>query len=125
MSRFGGAVDAEVRQGRNRLADVAVFLFAVLVAILSARAYPYSSNDDSRLAAVESLVDHHRLAIDSSRFTSDTIDKLKVGEHFYSDKPYTLSLYLAGWYGLLKQTIGLDVRTRVDRFCWWLTLLSS
>src|SRR5262249_29740471 len=53
-----------------------------------------------------------------------TPDKIKVGAHFYSDKPYTLSLYLAGWYGLLRSA-GVDVRERVDRFCWWMALLSS
>ena len=132
------------KQLGNRLADAAVLAAAVLVAVVSARPYADSSNDGSRLAAVEALVDQHTLAIDESIFVKvppdgprsrqpypfhpleeGTIDKIKVGEHFYSDKPYTLSLYLAGWYALLQKTTGLSARDRADLFCWWMTLLSS
>ncbi len=144
-SPFGAAVDGEARRDGNHLTDAGVLAVALLVAVLSARPYADSANDGSRLAAVESLVDHHTLAIDESVFVkvpppnaprrrqpypfvnleNGTIDKLKVGDHFYSDKPYTLSLYLAGWYWVLQQTIGLEPRERVDLFCWWMTLLSS
>jgi hypothetical protein len=41
---------------------------AVLVALVSARPYANSSNDGSRLATVEALVDFHTLAIDDSLF---------------------------------------------------------
>src|SRR5437016_9695547 len=95
----GGAVEAEARRGSSRLADAAVLTVAVLVAVLSARPYADSANDGSRLAAVESLVDHHALAIDESVFVKvpppdaprrrqpypfvdlehGTIDKIKVG----------------------------------------------
>ncbi len=122
---------------------------AVVIAALSARPYADSANDGSRLAIVESLVDHHTLAIDDSIFVrvpppaapprqqpyfvahheellrDGTIDKIKVGDHFYSDKPYTPSLYLAGWYQLLQWTTGLKAKERADLFCYWMTLLSS
>src|SRR5262245_21539316 len=122
---WGGGVDAETQQGRNRLADAVIVTVAMLVAVISAQPSVDSSNDGSRLAAVEALVDHHSLAIDESVFVDGTIDKIKVGGHFYSDKPYTLSLYLAGWYWLLQQATGLEAREQVARFCRWLTLLSS
>jgi hypothetical protein len=126
-----------------------VLAAAALVAVLSAQPYADSSNDGSRLAIVEALVDHHTLAIDDSVFVrvpspdvplrqrpyfvphhhelirDGTIDKIKVGDHFYSDKPYTPSLYLAGWYQLLQWTTGLKVRQRANLFCYWMTLLSS
>lgn len=132
----------------SRLADGAVLAAAVLIAILSAQPYADSSNDGSRLAAVEGLVDTHTLAIDESIFVrvpprtapphqqpyapyhkhlidQGTADKIKVGDHFYSDKPYTPSLYLAGCYTLLQWTTGLKARDRADLFCTWMTLLSS
>jgi hypothetical protein len=118
-------VDGEGRRQGNRLADAAVLTAAVLVAVVSARPYADSANDASRLAAVDALVEHQTLAIDESVFVGGTVDKIKVGDHFYSDKPYMLSLYLAGWYGLLQRVTGLDARKDVDLFCWWMTLLSS
>ena len=133
----------------SRLADVAVLAAAVLVAAVSARPYADSSNDGSRLAIVEALVDHHTLAIDDTIFVrvpppdappgqqpycvahhdellrDGTIDKIKVDGHFYSDKPYTPSLYLAACYQLLQWTTGLKASERPDLFCYWMTLLSS
>src|SRR5262245_57520991 len=136
------------RRRACRLASAGVLLAAVAVAVASARPYAESSNDGSRLAAAEAVVDHHSLAIDASVFvdvpppgspperrpyTDDVLrllprgteDKIKVGDHFYSDKPYTLSLYLAGCYKILQAATGLKARERPGPFCWWLTLLSS
>src|SRR5436309_2084542 len=87
-----------------------VLLGAGAVALFSARPYAGSWNDSSRLAAVESLVDHHTFAIDHSIFVQvptpasldtptpyppddpclmkqGTCDKLFINGHFYSDKP--------------------------------------
>ncbi len=131
---------------RAKAAGAAVLLLAAAVAVASARPHADSANDGSRLAAVEALVDHHTLAIDESVFVrppaggprerqpyppgrddlrDGTVDRIKVGDHFYSDKPYTPSLYLAGWYRLLQWATGLRARDRADLFCWWMTLLSS
>src|SRR5205085_1542791 len=80
---------------------------AALLAVVSARWAAASYNDGSRLAAVECLVDHHTLSIDDSvyvrpprsgpgphpyradfEFVEDgTLDKVRVGGHYYSDKP--------------------------------------
>ena len=54
-----------------------------------------------------------------------TGDKMKVGDHFYSDKPPVPSLFLAGWYYVLKWTTGLNARERPDLFCYWMTVASS
>jgi hypothetical protein len=64
----------------------------------------YSSNDRSRLAAIESLVARGTWAIDGSRFS--TIDQIKVGEHFYSDKPPLMALAGAGIYAVLHHGLG-------------------
>ena len=45
-----------------------------------------SWNDQSRMATVQGLVEHHTLAIDQSRFI-ETGDKVFIRGHFYSDKP--------------------------------------
>jgi hypothetical protein len=135
------------KRDSSRAAGAAVLALAALVAALSAQPYADSANDGSRLAAVEALVDHGTLAIDESVFVKlpppdapahrqpypfvrdelpdGTVDRIKVGEHFYSDKPYTPSLYLAGWYRLLQGATGLRASERVDRFCYWMALLSS
>src|SRR5687768_5045418 len=85
----------------------------------AAGACPYadSANAGSRLAVVDAVVDHGTLAIDASVFVAvppadappeqqpyvipryedledGTLDRIRVGGRFYSDKPYTPSLYL-------------------------------
>lgn len=68
----------------------------------------YSSNDASRLATIESLVQRGTWAIENSPFA--TVDKIKVGEHFYSDKPPLLSWLGAGVYALLHHGLGLTLQ---------------
>jgi hypothetical protein len=83
-------------------------LVAVLVPILllsSKREVTKAGNETSRLAVVESLVDHGTFVIDRSRFS--TFDKVKIKGHFYSDKPLLLSVGLAGIYWLLRHLGGL------------------
>src|SRR5207249_10298704 len=112
---------APSRQRENRIAAVLVLLAAVAIAFVSARPYAGGWNDGSRLASVESLVDHHTWAIDNSIFVvpppcdehaprpypreipglleEGTGDKMFVRDpqhpgrgHFYSDKPPVPSL---------------------------------
>jgi hypothetical protein len=66
-------------------------LFLALVSILIVIPYPRSSNDQSRLAAIESVVERGTLVIDNSTFV-DTRDKIFVNGHFYSDKTPLSSL---------------------------------
>jgi hypothetical protein len=125
-----------------------VALAALAVAVLSARPWAESFNDGSRLALVESLVDYHTLAIDRSIFVrpppldaprqqlpyppefeqlsiDGSLDRVRVHGHFYSDKPPTQSLLLAGVYQVLQWTAGIRARERADLFCYLLTLASS
>ncbi len=118
-----------------------------LVAV-SARPYAGGWNDGSRLAAVESLVERHTLAIDDSLFcrpsadtlarnsppypshdadllTHGTRDKLLIGGHFYSDKPPVISLLMAGLYQGARW-LGLPAASeRPDLYCWLLTVATS
>jgi hypothetical protein len=60
------------RRARDRLGLLLVIAGASVVAALSARPWAGSWNDASRLAAVESLVDRHTLAIDDCRAGCET-----------------------------------------------------
>jgi hypothetical protein len=76
-----------------------VLLFSVIW-LLFAHSRAYSTNDASRMAAIESLVHRSTWVIDESPF-AHTLDKIKVGDHFYSDKPPMLA-FMGGilYYGL-------------------------
>jgi hypothetical protein len=120
----------------------AVLAAATLVALVSARDYAGGWNDGSRLATVETLVDHRTWAIDHSVFvavlpggspyrpddalsTRGTLDKLFINGHYYSDKSPVPALFMAGVYAALQALTGLTARARPDLFCWALTLLTS
>jgi hypothetical protein len=79
-----------------------------LIWALTIHSRAYSSNDASRLAAIDSLVTRGTWVIDESRFL--TVDKVRLGDHFYSDKPPLLSFVGAGLYSILHQTLGLTLQ---------------
>ena len=66
---------------RRDLAWVVALVFLLFWAGF-AHTRAYSANEHSRLAAIEALVERGVWAIDDSRF--GTIDKIRVGEHYYS-----------------------------------------
>jgi hypothetical protein len=126
----------------------AVLVGAIGIALVSARPYAGGWNDGSRLATVESIVDHHTLAIDDSIFVKvpheanaqtrgpydpaepglslfGTTDKLYIRGKYYSDKSPVPALLLAGVYQVLQWTTGLKASQAPDRFCYALTVCSS
>jgi hypothetical protein len=121
-----------------------VVAVAILLAAVTARPYAGGWNDGSRLATVESLVDHHTLAIDDSIFVripptdaippyppdnpflrQGTLDKMFIEGHYYSDKSPVPALLLAGVYEVWQAATGLTARDRPDLFCLMMTLASS
>jgi hypothetical protein len=122
-----------------------VIFIATGVAVAGARPYAGSWNDGSRLATVESLVDHGTLVIDDSMFVAvpprgdpdlrspyrgtvvdkGTLDKLAIGGHFYSDKSPVPALLLAVFYQCLQWLFGLKVSLDPEAFCWCMTVASS
>ena len=121
---------------------------AMLLAAVGAQPYAGSWNDGCRLAAVESLIDRHTLAIDDSIFchppqhlidagippyppdrpdllASGTLDKLFVRGHFHSDKPAVISILMAGAYHPFLWLGVPPPSERPDLFCWWMTVLTS
>lgn len=85
---------------------VALVVLGVYLFFVHARAY--SANDASRMAAIESMVHRGTWAIDDSPF--QTIDRIKVGDHFYSDKPPVLALLGAAIYAPLHHGFGLTLQ---------------
>jgi 4-amino-4-deoxy-L-arabinose transferase-like glycosyltransferase len=61
----------------------------------------WNANVRSRLATVQSLVERGTFRIDGSEF-SDTIDKIQVNGHFYSDKPPLLAVMGAASYYIVR-----------------------
>jgi hypothetical protein len=97
---------------------------AFALAAAGARSLPGGFNDGSRLATAESLIDRGTLAVDDSVFvrpppdfavrfpppddphlpynlTIGTLDKVRVGGRFYSDKPMVPAVLVAAAYRLL------------------------
>ena len=65
----------------------------------------WNANVRSRLATVQSLVERGTFRIDESEFR-DTIDKVQVNGHFYSDKPPLLAVMGAASYYLVRALEG-------------------
>ena len=69
----------------------------------------YSTNDASRLASIESLVHRQTWRIDESPF-AHTLDRIKVGDSFYSSKPPVLSFVGAAVYAALHHGLGWELQ---------------
>ena len=74
--------------------------------------YPFSWNDESRIATIEALVENPdnipRFAIDYTTYGWWTGDKIFDGKHFYSTKPPVLSVLGAGIYYILHNWFNMD-----------------
>ncbi len=136
VSSARGRAGSNASSARARWLSLAVFLLAATVALLSARPFAGGWYDGSRLATVESLVDHHTWAIDESIFVQParaagglpypadeaallargTQDKLLIGGRYYSDKSPVPALVMAGVYQSLQRSTGLVARVEPGRF---------
>jgi len=133
---------------KHQVIGCLLVLGAFVVGFAGAFPYAGSWNDGSRLAAVESVVDHHTLAIDDSIFVRvpadaaatgrapypvhnddllqfGTRDKLLIRGHFYSDKPAVISFLMAGWYWLGERCGLPPAVQRPDLFCRMMTVGTS
>ncbi len=124
--------------------NAAVILLTAGVAVAGALPYAVGWNDGSRLATVESLVDHGTLAIDRSVFVhpdlaqaaggapfgpgslpAGTADKVFVNGRFYSDKAPVPAVAMSALYWGLQRGTGLVARERVSRFAYLMTVTTS
>jgi hypothetical protein len=124
-----------------------LFVASAAIACFGARPFAGSWNDGSRLATVESLVDHQTWAIDDSIFVkvpkladeshphpysrdmSDpvggTFDRIQIGGRFYSHQPPVPALLLACVYGGWRSVTGATARDRPDEFCRLMAITAS
>ncbi len=105
-------------------ATAVVFLLALgLYAATTHRRVFIAGNDASRWAAIESLVDYGTASIESSRFAAN-IDRIRIGEREYSNKPPLLSLAGAAIYAVLQATFGWSLAgAGAAKVLYWVTLL--
>lgn len=112
------------RLGRERAAVAFLVLTSVALLALTTNNGPGMCNDSSRLAAADSLANHSTFAIDHSYF-SYTCDKIKIGQHFFSDKPPMQSLYLAGLLAITQSVTHWTLDRDLGSLYFVVTLLSS
>jgi hypothetical protein len=84
-----------------------IFVIAFIFIAFFTRDQLWNPNDMSRMAGVESIVERGTFAIDNSTFVN-TIDKVKSGEHYYSDKPAMSYLVAVPVYYVLHRFFDLD-----------------
>jgi hypothetical protein len=126
--------------------EIACVALAAAVALLGAMPFAQGFNDGSRLATVESLGEQGTFAIDDSLFVRPhlhperpnpynprivgvcivgTLDMVRIGDRFYSDKPPVPALILGGMYRLWLRCGGAPAAYDTGAFCSLCTLLSS
>ncbi len=93
--------------GLTLLAVCALLIFAAV-------RVPTSGNPASRLATVESLVDDKTWSLDDSIYRYDTVDKVRIGPHYYSSKPPTLPASGAAFYAGFQGVTGLTFAEDAD-----------
>jgi hypothetical protein len=104
----------------------AAAIFAAALALIALFTHGWASDggsEASRFATIESLVERGTFAIDESTF-ADTVDRVRLRDHWFSDKPPLLSLAAAGVYAIL-HALGLSFRSSPRAAIWWMTLLVS
>lgn len=84
-----------------------------------------NANTGSRYATVESIVDYGTYIIDQSRYQRGTVDKVKIGDHFYSSKPPLLPTYAAGIYWVYKSITGHTIADYEGEVVWLGSLTSG
>lgn len=67
------------------------FYIVIVITLLSIKPSTSGWNDASRMATIQSLVEHHTFIIDDSDFIG-TGDKVFINGHYYSDKPVAASV---------------------------------
>jgi len=105
-------------------AAAVVFLMALgLYAATTHRRVFVAGNDASRWAAIESLVDHGSASVERSRFAAN-IDRIRIGENEYSNKPPLLALGGAAIYAALQALFGWSLSgPGASSVLYWVTLL--
>ncbi len=102
---------------------LATAIVLVVAAAATKSRVSHAGNESSRLATVESLIERGTFRIDQSRF--QTVDKVRIEGHFYSDKPPLYVLWLAAGYGVARTLAGLTFDRNGPAVIWWLNFLGG
>ncbi len=95
---------------KQRYMIIGSVVILLLLGLFLVKNWPtHSGNETSRLATIQSLVERGTFAIEESSFP--TVDAAMRNGHFYSDKPYLLSVFQAGIYWGLYHIAGLKLDT--------------
>jgi hypothetical protein len=99
------------------------FIFFFLLFALSTYRGVGGWGDASRMAQIQSIVEHGTFIIDDSVFLPQTGDKYFFNGHFYSDKPPILALYASPIYFVISR-LGLTFQNYQGIACYLVTLLT-
>lgn len=107
--------EPETYAPRGSMTFRAPWLAAILIAVCGMMVFWHTktgairnTNVGSRYATVQSLVDFGTYAIDETQYIR-TIDKVKIGDNFYSSKPPLLPTMGAGLYAVYKKVTGRNI----------------
>lgn len=100
---------------------LSVAIFSLM--IILTKADVESSNDASRVAQVESIVERGTLIIDGASYEDRTYDKYLYNGHFYADKPPILAVYSSFAYRLVR-LVGISFESD-PRLAYYLVVLIS
>ncbi len=92
----------EVAQGRALNTILIAIVSGMLLVMVYQAPTAWGANDASRWATVYSLVEQGTYRIDHTPW-NNTVDRVRIGDHFYSSKPPVLPTLVAGEYYLLKR----------------------
>lgn len=91
-----------IKQALNSLNYQQVFALCFLVVLLVATIQPIGPNDVSRYLNILAVADGKGLSIDQQLTRMDTMDKIIIKGHFYSDKPPLFALTFVPIFSLAK-----------------------
>lgn len=117
--------DIKVKQSSvaRRLPPLVVIGLLILSTLVTTQRSAYSANDQSRMAAIESIVERGTLKIDDSKLGQMSKDKVYIDGHYYSDKPMMPALIGAAVYWPM-HLAGLDLEPGDNMAYFLITLLT-
>ena len=123
LSIIGRAAAGDrLSRGPAVAAALVVLISTILLLIASARA-PTSGNPSSRMATIECLVDYNDWSLNESVFRYETVDKVRIGDRYYSSKPPVYPAMGAFFYGVFTSATSASFRDDPDLVLFFLRLV--
>ena len=87
----------------NNLNHKHIFVICLTCIVIFSTISPFSVNDRSRYLSILSIANNHTLIIDHELQKADTIDKIMINNHYYSDKPPLFAITFSPIYLIAKK----------------------